>query len=229
MGIGGASYKQQRDQVLIADAHQQARDFEQLFLERCTRAGVQGRVLEATGKPAEAILAEMEHHDLVFLGRDANFRFETETVDERTWDLVLHRASRPVIVVPEDPLPAGTAAVVAYDGSLAADRALRGFTASGLAQGRELHVVTINANGAVAWDVANEAVETLKGLGFAAQLHNVVSVLPMDQALLATAVNVGARMIVMGAFAHSRMRHLFRGSMTHQLVESTTIPLFLTH
>ena len=232
MGIGGASYKRERDQILIADARQQARDLEQSFLDRCARMAVPARVLEATGKPAETILAEMQHHDLVLLGRDGNFRFETETVEGRdghTLDVVLHRASRPVIVVPENELPTGRAALLAYDGSLAADRALRAFTASGLAQGRALHVVTINASGAVAWEVASEAVETLKNLGYPAELHNVVSTLSMAEALVATAASVSAGLVVMGAFAHSRMRHLFRGSMTQQLVESTTIPLFLTH
>ncbi len=232
MGIGGASFKRDRDQILIADARQHTREFEQSFLERCARMAVPARVLEATGRPAETILAEMEHHDLVLLGRDANFRFETEAADERdahTLDVVLRRTSKPVIVVPENQLPTGRAAVLAYDGSLAADRALRAFTASGLAQGRELHVVTINASGAVAWEVATEAVQTLKDLGFPAELHNVVSTLPMAEALQATAATTDAGLIVMGAFAHSRMQHLFRGSMTHHLVEKTTIPLFLTH
>jgi nucleotide-binding universal stress UspA family protein len=230
MGIGGSSFKQDRDRTLILDAHQRAGEFEQLFLERCARASIPARVLEVTGEPAETILTELEHHDLCLLGRDANFRFETEASDSRTWDVVLHRASKPVIVVPDDnPPPSGRAVVLAYDGSLAADRALRAFKGSGLAKGRELHVVTINASGAVGWEIASEAVDTLRRMGCEAQLHNVVSVLPLADAMLQTATRLGADLIVMGAFAHSRMRHLFRGSMTHQLVEKTTIPLFLTH
>ena len=35
--------------------------------------------------------------------------------------------------------------------------------------------------------------------------------------------------MVMGAFAHSRLRHLFHGSVTRGLVEKTTIPLYLQH
>ncbi|HVZ73339.1 MAG TPA: universal stress protein [Polyangia bacterium] len=229
MGIGGSSFKQDRDKALIEDAHRRAREFEALFLERCGKAGMPARVLEITGRPADAILSEMEHHDLLLLGRDANFRFETEASDKRTWDVVVHRATKPVIIVPEEPAPPTRAAVVAYDGSIAAKRALQAFAASGLAGDRPLHVVTVNASGAIAWEVATEAVEALKVLGVAAQLHNVVSVLPLAEALLQTAVKLGADFIVMGAFAHSRLRHLFRGSVTQQLVEKTTIPLFLTH
>ena len=38
---------------------------------------------------------------------------------------------------------------IAYDGSPAATRALRSFAASGLARGRELHVTTVQDDGAL--------------------------------------------------------------------------------
>jgi len=229
MGIGGSSYKQDRDKALIEDAHRRAREFEELFLERCRKAAIAARVLEITGRPAETILEEMQHHDLVFLGRDANFRFDTQDADARTWDVVLHRASRPVIVVPENPVTKTGVVALAYDGSMAATRALRAFVASGLARDRSLHVVTVNESGEKAWEIATEAVKDLEELGFKSELHNVVSVLPLADALLLTATQLGADLIVMGAFAHSRLRHLFRGSVTQQLVERTTVPLFLSH
>jgi nucleotide-binding universal stress UspA family protein len=229
MGIGGAAFKHERDETLMRDARQQAREFEQVFRARSRSAGIEARVIEVTGKPAEAILAELENHDLALLGRYANFRFETESTDTRTWDLVLHRATKPVIVVPEGELPTGRGVVLAYDGSAAAQRAMRVFADSGLGLGREVHVVTVNDSGAVAWELASKAVEDLRGMGVAAEVHNVVSVLSIAEALLETATNVGAGLIVMGAFAHSRLRSFFRGSVTHQLVEKTTMPLFLTH
>ncbi|HET6149413.1 MAG TPA: universal stress protein [Polyangia bacterium] len=229
MGIGGSSYKQDRDKILIEEAHRRAHEAEELFLHRCRKASVPARVLEITGRPAETILEEMQHHDLVFLGRDANFQFETQATDNRTWDLVLHRASRPVIVVPEQEVARSNTVVLAYDGSVAATGALRAFVASGLAREHRLHVVTVDASGAAAWEIASEGVQNLEELGFKAELHNVVTALPLTDALLQTAGQIGADLIVMGAFAHSRLRHLFRGSVTQQLVERTTIPLFLTH
>jgi nucleotide-binding universal stress UspA family protein len=230
MGIGGTSYKHERDEALMQGAHERAREFERRFLERCSgNPSVTARVLEVTGRPAETILAELEHHDLVLLGRDANFRFATEDTDTRTWDVVLHRASKPVIVVPDGERRPTGAVVLAYDGSLAATRALKIFADSGLAQGRNLHVVTVNGSGAIAWELATQAVDSLKELGFEGKVHNVVSVLPIADALLEVATQIGAELIVMGSFAHSRLRNFFRGSVTQQLVEKTTIPLFLTH
>jgi len=229
MGIGASSYKQERDKTLLEEAHQRAREHEQTFVARCAKANVVGRILEISGRPAETILGELPHHDLFIFGRDANFRFETEASDTRTWDVVLHGASKPVIVVPENEVARTGSVVFAYDGSVAANRALRIFAETGLAEGRALHIVTVNASGAVAWEVAAEAVSALEAMGFKAEIHNTVSTLPLADALLETATRMRAEMIVMGAFAHSRLRKLFRGSVTQQLVEKTTIPLFLTH
>ena len=97
------------------------------------------------------------------MGRDANFRFETERDDPQTREAILHRASRPVLLVPETAVSAaaelGKKVVVAYDGSGAAKRAIASFAASGLAKGREVHVATVDDNGAEAWEMANQAVE----------------------------------------------------------------------
>jgi nucleotide-binding universal stress UspA family protein len=229
MGIGGSTYKHERDETLLLDAKQQAREFEQRFLAAARAAGVLARTVEITGKAADTILAELEHHDVGVLGRYANFRFETEARDLGTWDTILHKAGRPLIVVPETPLPQGRDVILAYDGSVAAKRAMRFFVDCGLHRDRTVHVVTVNDSGAIAWELATAAAEELGKLGVAAQVRNVVSVLPVAEALLEVSRDVRAGLIVMGSFAHSRLRSFFRGSVTQQLVEKTTIPLFLTH
>ena len=101
MGIGGSEYKHERDEALVADAHKHASDWIALFEQRCREAGVTGRGLEIVGRPADSILEEMDGYDLTVIGRDANFRFETERDDLQTRDAILHRASRPVLLVPD--------------------------------------------------------------------------------------------------------------------------------
>src|SRR5262252_6690118 len=78
-GIGGASFKHERDEALVADARKQAADWLALFERRCREGKVPAKALEVVGRPAAAILAETEKHDLTVIGRDANFRFETES------------------------------------------------------------------------------------------------------------------------------------------------------
>src|ERR1022692_3124172 len=99
--IGGASYKHERDETLVADAKKLADDWVALFERRCRTAGVPARSLEIVGRPAESILTEMEAHHLTVIGRDANFRFETEEHDRKTLNGILHQAMRPVLLVPE--------------------------------------------------------------------------------------------------------------------------------
>jgi nucleotide-binding universal stress UspA family protein len=229
-GIGGSAYKHDRDEALMADARKHADDWVALFEKRCIDGGVLARGLEIVGRPAESILEEMDNYDMTVMGRDANFRFETETNDLQTRDAILHKATKPVLLVPDTaPAVLGQVVVIAYDGSNAAKRALTSFAASGLAGTRDLHVATVDDNGARAWEMANRAVEMLREAGLTAKVHNVVSTLSNVDALFETARQLNAGLMVMGAFAHSRLRHLFSGSATRGLVEKSPIPLFLQH
>ena len=51
-----------------------------------------------------------------------------------------------------------------------------------------------------------------------------MSVLTVADALLELAQKVDAGLIVIGTFAHSRLRNLFRGSVTQQLVDKDALP-----
>ena len=229
-GIGGSSFKHERDESLVAEARARAADALALFERRCRDANIQARSLEVVGRPAASILHEMEARDLTIIGRDANFRFEIERDDTATREEILHRATRPVLLVPEGAEgPLGRQVVVAYDGSRAARRAIASFADSGLAQSRSIHVATVGDNGAQAWEMASAGVTAFAEVGVAAETHNIVSALSNVEALFAFAREIKADLMVMGAFAHSRLAHLFHRSVTRGLVERTTIPLYLQH
>ena len=229
-GFGGSSFKHDRDEALVADARVRAADCLALFERRCREAKVPGTTLEVVGRPAVSILTEMETRDLTIIGRDANFRFETESEDTATREAILHRATRPVLIVPESADgPLGREVVVAYDGSGAAKRAIASFAATGLARSRNIHVASVDNSGAQAWEMATAGVKLFSDLGVAAETHNLVSAQSSVEALFAFSKEIGASLIVMGAFAHNRIAHLFHGSVTRGLVERTTTPLYLKH
>ena len=77
--------------------------------------------------------------------------------------------------------------------------------------------------------MASKGAELLKESNLSATIHNLVSPLSNVDALFNFAAEMGAGMMVMGAFASSRLRQLFKGSVTRGLVEKTTIPLYLQH
>jgi nucleotide-binding universal stress UspA family protein len=230
IGITGSTFKHERDEALVADARKRAADVLALFERRCREANAESRTLEIVGRPVDSILAEMETRDLTIIGRDANFRFESETGDAATREALLHRARRPVLLVPEAAdVPLGKDVVVAYDGSGAAKRAMASFAASGLAKSRSVHIATVDDSGEQAWEMASAGVKILAEAGVASAPHNIVSALSNVEALFAFAQEIQAGLVVMGAFAHSRLAHLFHGSVTRGLVERTEIPLYLQH
>ncbi len=225
--IGGGSYKKDRDAALLADAHVQARAWLDGFVARGHAAGVAVRALELAGRPAEMILEELQRHDLTLLGRDVNFRFETQDRDRYTRDRILRRAGKPIMVVPEALADAGPAVMIAYDGSPAATRALRSFAASGLARDRDIHVATVHDDGATAFEIATQGCDLLRGLGIAAVPENVVSVESITDALLARRAKLRAGLIVLGGYVPSPLARLVWGSVTHDLLSKTVVPVFL--
>jgi nucleotide-binding universal stress UspA family protein len=199
----------------------------QRFQARAREAGVTARASALRGRPAPMILDEMELHDLTLIGRDANFLFETRDGGDPTRDSVLQRASKPVIVVPEEPTPAGHDVLIAYDGSSAAKRALRSFAESGLAQDRKIHVASVQDEGEHAWETASRGVDLLRVLSLKAQPRSVVSALPIADAILDTRRRLGAGMLVLGAYTRSRLSEMLWGSVTQTLLEKTPVPLYL--
>ena len=228
-GIGGSSFKQHRDEVLLEDAQKKTQEWLARFDARCKEAGVGMRVLELRGRPAPKILEEMQSHDLTLMGRHANFLFETKDEDQETRDSILHRAGKPVILVPETPTPSGPDVMLAYDGSSASNRALRAFAESGLAHGRKVHVASVQDDGEEAWEMASRGVDMLKALSIAAKPRSVVSALPIAEAILEARRKLGAGMLVIGAYTRSRLSEIIWGSVTHTLLEQSPVPLFLHH
>jgi nucleotide-binding universal stress UspA family protein len=136
---------------------------------------------------------------------------------------------RPVLLVPESSIALGRTVLVAYDGSGAAKRAITSFAASGIAQGRAVHVATVDDNGVVGMEMAERGVAMLRAANVPATAHNIVSVLSNIDALFKMAKELQAGLLVMGAFTRSRLRQLFSGSVTRGLVERTEVPLYLQH
>jgi nucleotide-binding universal stress UspA family protein len=226
-GIGGAAYKRERDEALLADAGAHADAWLQAFTARCHDADVPAKRLRLRGLPGDTIAEEMQRHDLTVLGREVNFRFETEDRDKKTRDTVLRRAGKPLLVVPERELSGRTAVVIAYDGSPAAKRALQSFAREGLARDRAVHVVSIGDDGAVAWETAQRGCVLLSELGVPARPHKVVSLRSVADALLEQCEKVEAGILAMGAYVPSRLGRALWGSVTQEIVEKSPLPLFL--
>ncbi len=226
--MGAAYFKGQRDEELLAEAHAQADGYLKRFLAQASGAGVPVTVLEATGVPAETLLAEAQRHDLILLGVETYFRAGAADTPCDTLDKVLHSPPRPVVAVP-DLLPDGSTVVIGYDGSLQAARTLSAFVATGLAGLFENVVVTIDEDVEEAERIASRAVDYLKLHGATVKARPVETRLDPAPVLLDHTVQLNAHLLVMGAFGHSALREFFFGSTTRGVLRGSTVPVMLYH
>jgi nucleotide-binding universal stress UspA family protein len=66
--------------------------------------------------------------------------------------------------------------------------------------------------------------------GVKAQVERTVSAdLPVGEVLLSRLADLGADLLVMGAYGHSRMRELLLGGATRSLLQSMTVPVLMSH
>ena len=232
-GIHSSRFDRRWTSLRPVDAHAYAAMLLATFERRCRSAGVSVRVLEVVSRSSEDVIAEIERHDLTLVGHDASFQFESKG-DHRTMrEKILRRASRPVVLIPDDATgmsdPLGPTVLIAYDGGPAAARALASFVASGLGESRDVHVVTVGDDGEKAMETAMRAAENLRASGIKATPHGIVSVLSDSDALVEFGAKLGAGLVVMGAFARTRIKEMFSGSLTRALVAGSPTPIYLQH
>lgn len=97
------------------------------FEARVGEFGVRSRLSKCEGSPFQQILAASCFHDLTVMGCQSFYHFETEEGPGDTLDKVLKNAVAPVMVVPLREPDVLKSALVLFDGSPAASRALHAF------------------------------------------------------------------------------------------------------
>lgn len=225
--IGGSAFKQQRDSALLADAQRKVAQFLADFSARCGAAGVACQQFGDVGIPAEQISLEAQRYDLILLGKQTHFHFETQLQADETLTEVLKASPRPVVTVPET-LGTGRSIVVAYDGSLQAARTLQAFQSLGLDRMGEVHVLSVHSEHAEAIRRADRAIDFLNFHDIKAERHVVGSSSPAQE-ILSLAARLNAGLLVMGAYGQPGIKEFFFGSVTRTLLKETKIPLFLYH
>jgi nucleotide-binding universal stress UspA family protein len=227
--LGGAAFKEHRDELRLAEAEDRLKDFYEQFEAACQQANVPRQIIHARGRPAEEILKVAPEFDMILLGRKTYFHFETSAEpDETTLEHVLRQGVRPVVAVPET-LPAGSAIVVAYDGSLQATRAVQTFLAVGLPRIHKVHVVSVDHEADIASKHARLAVHFFRHHRIEAEARPIASRASVADVLLEQVEQLQAGLLVMGAFGQSNMAEFFFGSVTQKIISETQVPLFLYH
>jgi nucleotide-binding universal stress UspA family protein len=224
--IGASSFKKEADAARLARAQKRAENSLSKFRERCLTAGIPAGTIQGTGDPADCILTNAQRCDVVILGRETNFRFQTEDHSDAVVAQILRRSPRPVVAVPKQ-ICGGKDIMVAYGGGREVARTLQTFELLGLAGGEKIHIVTVRRTDKEDDGASGLAAEFLQSRGAKCEVHLLQSNLDPAQLLLDQVQIIRPRLLVMGAQGYHPVRDLFATSVTRAVLSACSIPVLM--
>jgi nucleotide-binding universal stress UspA family protein len=146
----------------------------------------------------------------------------------------LFSAGRPVLLIPSDCTPAHLdammkgSAIISWNGSIEAIRSIS--AALPLLQGRpRVRVINVQDSHAGVQSAA-DLVHYLAWHGISASVAETTELGgSIAERLLLAARDVEAGLLVMGAYTHSRLKHLVLGGVTSHMIDAANVPVFMTH
>lgn len=188
--------------------------------------------IEYAGSSSAGLLRYSALSDLMVVGPNEP-RIDGGAPSATIGDLVMHGRC-PVFVVPEkqnrfDP---GAPAVVAWDGSAEASRALRSALPL-LLRSSSVYLVCVKEHGSSVDDFdfpPLRGAEYLAHYGIESEIVEMAKAeRPVAKLLVEAAEHRGAGMIVMGAYGHWRLAERVFGGVTRGMLSDVKVPLFMTH
>ena len=195
--------------------------------QQCQEANLPHKAVRSEGLPYEQIEQEARTHDLIMVGRDTNFHYETSNSVGETVRKLLHDNARPVMIC-TDQIPEIRKVVITYDGSIPSSHAMHMWTLLGLRSAEtQVHVVSVSKDQAKAETRVEEAQALLKFHNIESQGHAVQRTGSVVATLQEKINEIEPRVVVMGAYGQGGLKETFFGSSTNKMLEETKCPLFL--
>jgi nucleotide-binding universal stress UspA family protein len=222
-GMSGAMVEQVMD-AMVKSVETRAKSARELYQRTCGSAGAAVAWREVTGREPETVAAAARLVDLAVLGRPDS---ADEAPMAATLDAALFDTGRPVLVAPPKPASAvGSRIAIAWNGSPQAARAV-GSALPFLKQAQQ--VVILSGGG-------QDGPAPASGLASYLERHDVRAVIEsftftgsVGKAILDNAGRLGADLIVMGAYGHSRLREMMLGGATREVLAGATVPVLMAH
>jgi nucleotide-binding universal stress UspA family protein len=197
---------------------------------RAAGGGVPAEWRAAEGDMGDVASVHARYADLTILGQvDPDNPMTPEDLPEQ----VILGSGRPAIVVPYAGKfrTLGAQVMVAWNGSREAARAVHDAMPL-LERAAGVRVVSVNPEdrsgdaGLPGADISQHLAR--HGVRVEAETFNADGV-RVDDALLSRAFDMGADLLVMGAYGHSRLGELVLGGATRHILRQLTIPVFMSH
>lgn len=237
-GISGAMVEEMMN-AAEAQSAKRAGEARRLFDETCAARGVTlgttpggtaptAEWIDVTGREEEVVAWRGRLADLVVMGRPEP---DQEPPSALTLNAALMESGRPLLLIPPHPRlhTLGTRAAIAWNGSAEAGRAVAAALPL-LTRAQAVTILSVTENhrtlNATAGDLA--AYLAWHGVTAACQmLHAPTSHAGAD--LLTQAASVGADLLVMGAYTHSRLRQIILGGVTRHVLHHADVACLMCH
>lgn len=226
--LGATAFKVRLEQQLKQQAGDLRTRLHEAFERECKTHGVPFEWLSFDGDPLGALYLATESRDLVLTGHDTGFEGNIHDQLPETLAKLLMTTPRPVIVCGDEPAP-GDEFLIAYDGSVAAMRAVQMFVLLGLGAGRRIHVTSIDADQELAARRASGAAGYLRSHGYEVESVPIATRVAPSEVVAIEVADRKVGTLVMGAYGHRGFREALFGSTTSTVVSNPPCALFLYH
>ena len=207
--------------------HQRAKLVLQKAAQNLRTEGVeQINLLHETGFLVDCLSKFEADCDLIVLGKRGEAAEFASGHLGANLERIVRSSSKPCLVTSRQFKPVERV-LIAYDGSPTSQKIIQFIANSSVFTGVELHIVTVAKNTTDATAIAR--LESAKQSAQQAGFKPVGSVIAghSEKAISNYIRDRDISLLVMGAYGHSRIRHLVIGSTTAQMLRSSHIPVLL--
>lgn len=201
----------ERGRVLLDDA--KARMIAAADIEVTTRL--------RRGDPVEAYAEILDSTRMALIGKRGEDASGTMAHLGSNLERLVRASTRPVMVVSRAFRPVDRF-LIAFDGGPSATRAVQRVCESPLLKGAEAHILTAAAGDS---GMLKAPAERLRAAGFDVREHRTED--GPEEAIAAAVQQHAIGLLVLGKSGHSRLRQLFIGSTTLELMRSCPVPVLV--
>ena len=184
----------------------------------------QVETIQRHGQFVNAVLAEENSASFVVMGHSGAKSEARSSILGSHVENLLRQINTPVLIAAHDFI-APQSFMLAYDGRATTEKALERILNSDLLQGLQCHLVTVNNQQADQQEKFEQAKVRLTAAGFKVTAEFLDG--DISHQLLAYQQHNKVDLLVMGAFAGTRLRQFFVGSNTLKMLEKSSLPVLV--
>ena len=217
------AYVEERDETIALASAKARRAFE----SAATGGGMSHDWIEVDGDDEQAVLAAVRRFDLTVFPQEATSSFGTHAISAATIGI---GSGAPVLILPERgyTMPFGAKVLVAWKETRESARAVSDAMPF-LSAASEVHFLCVTPDAEPHFDNLQQQNLAIHGC---ANIHMHVdnnTDQPVANAIQRHAGRVGADLVVLGLYGHSRMRELLLGGVSRDMLGAIHLPLLVSH